>query len=485
MGIISREVASVGTNPLDILLKAEQDGDIEGAVNALNSLVGSWEQRVLDTAHRFFSAYAGAVAAASAHILVAANAYPMEVLVAHLADRLHEDAEFGPYFVHGLFSLGKTGNDLLVNLIENPTYAVVIADALMRNESFREKRIVTALRRSMASGRLDPGLRLAMKDAFEFIEGRRTVDLPVPPEIGHNEKQLIETEPVIRSSGSHTLAVNDVDLNADGEMLATAGIDRTVRTWSTVEGQQTNIWFDHSGAANGVRFSEDGRFLFSGGGGSILCIDVFTSEIVRQVGHEQGTVVRFDLTRDEKLLVCADIDARARTWNFVTGEMYAQFGFGDSVACVAAFPTGELVATGGNNGNVSLWEPKTGEKLNSMSAYDGPVSSVAFSRKGRLIAASTDNSVTVWDLDRKIDLATISGHEGRITDVCFHPVNREILLTVSGDGMARVRLWRKDETLEILADGTMTRARFSRCGKFITSCGIDGTAAVWKSVVTD
>lgn len=91
-------------------------------------------------------------------------------------------------------------------------------------------------------------------------------------------------------------------------------------------------------------------------------------------------------------------------------------------------------------------------------------SRVVFSSKARLIASATDNSVTVWDLDKRLDLKTLKGHEGRITDICFHPIKPEILITVSGDGMARVRSWRKDETLEILADGTMTRARFSRCG---------------------
>ena len=481
---ISEEVTSAGTNPLVILLEAEKAGDIEGAVHALNALVGSWDQSVLDTAHRFFGNYAGAVGAAAAHILVAASAYPFEVFCAHLADRVKEDAEFGPYFVHGLFSLGTTGLNLLINLMEQPLFAGIIADALMKNPSFREARVVTALRRALASGKLERSWNAAITDAFDFIDGRRTTDLPVPPQIGHNEKRLIETEPMLRSSKSHTLAVNDVDLNPEGNLLATAGLDRTVRTWSTVAGEQRGIWFDHSGSADCVKFSNDGTHLYSGGAGGVLIIDLEASTVVRQVGLEQGTVSHFDLTRDEKLMVCADIDARARTWNFETGEMYAQFGFADSVSCVAAYPTGEMVATGGNNGKMSLWNPKTGEKLTSMSSYDGPVSGISFGCKRRLVAVATDNSVTIWDIDRETALVTCKGHEARITGTCFHPTDVEILLTVSSDGMARIWRWRKNETLEILADGTMTKAKFSRCGNFVTTCGVDGTAAIWRAVKT-
>ncbi len=68
------------------------------------------------------------------------------------------------------------------------------------------------------------------------------------------------------------------------------------------------------------------------------------------------------------------------------------------VVSVAFSPDGRRIASGGQHGEVKVWDAATGQEILTLSGHASPVTSVAFSPDGRRIAsASFDGTIRIWD----------------------------------------------------------------------------------------
>lgn len=69
------------------------------------------------------------------------------------------------------------------------------------------------------------------------------------------------------------------------------------------------------------------------------------------------------------------------------------------VYSVAMTPDGSMVVSGGADGCVRLWDPRTGVCIQNLVGHSSPVAGVCISADGRLVfSASADTTIRVWDL---------------------------------------------------------------------------------------
>src|SRR5207249_11541611 len=67
--------------------------------------------------------------------------------------------------------------------------------------------------------------------------------------------------------------------------------------------------------------------------------------------------------------------------------------------CVACSSDGRLLATGGDDRKVRLWDVRSGKLLRALSGHTGRVNRLAFSGKGDWLAsAGDDHKVLVWEV---------------------------------------------------------------------------------------
>ena len=75
-------------------------------------------------------------------------------------------------------------------------------------------------------------------------------------------------------------------------------------------------------------------------------------------------------------------------------------GHAGTVTSVAFSPNGKMLATGGVDQRVRLWDLTTGQHLHTFSNHTSKISAVAFASDDVFASGSSDGTVFIWDLDK-------------------------------------------------------------------------------------
>jgi eukaryotic-like serine/threonine-protein kinase len=193
-----------------------------------------------------------------------------------------------------------------------------------------------------------------------------------------------------------------------------------------------------------------------------------------------------NLGRAEEWLDGCPERLRGWEWHYLKRRRYEaprELPHSDVVLSVAYSPDGQYLATGSQDGAVTVWDRRTWQPIHSWKAgHAHHVYAVAFDPTSQYLAtAGADTRVLVWDLNTGRVLHTLRGHIGTINQLAFGPVARR-LASASEDGTVRVwDLQTGEERLVFREHPDAVRGlAFQTDGQCLISASADGTVKVWE-----
>lgn len=232
----------------------------------------------------------------------------------------------------------------------------------------------------------------------------------------------------------HSESAKAVAISHNGELLATASRDKTVKLWNVNSGHEIRTFRGHEHTANSLSFSSNGEFLASGSADNTAVVwDVKSGDLLWRSPKTSRytTSVAFHPTKN--WLVVAGHDSPLKVWDWKKNEVVAELkcnpDIGSGYGINASFSSdGRWLAIGEDNRTARVIEVATWEEKYSFKPEEGWCggcgTQVAFSPNNKFLARASDRGdFNIYDLQT-----------GKVTYVLMQLDDDATALQFSNDG---------------------------------------------------
>jgi WD40 repeat protein len=172
---------------------------------------------------------------------------------------------------------------------------------------------------------------------------------------------------VVEIKNGHSDTVFGVSFSPDDKKMASCGADKFIKTFELPSGKFLKSFEGHTHHVLGVGWKADGKLLASAGADNVVKIwDFDKGEQVRTItGHgKQVTRLQF-IGKSDQFATCSG-DQTVRFWDINGGNTRNFGGNTDFVYALSVSPDGALVAAGGQEGIVHVYNGTNGQLLKSL-----------------------------------------------------------------------------------------------------------------------
>ena len=243
-----------------------------------------------------------------------------------------------------------------------------------------------------------------------------------------------------------------LDFSPDGSRVATGGSDGTLRVWDAATGAPAAMLQAHGRETWAVRFSPDGKSVATGGGDGAVCVwDVRDDgvptkpRVLRRPEAGRGAIAavgQLAFSPDGGAVAWAhqQLGAAVFVWDPHAGRELARLQEEGGFAMSLVFsPDAATLVTAGNGGRrMNVWETATWRLRQQFDVRGAPEFPGAISADGKLLWTVSGADVYAWDLAAGRRMHHLAGgHRRAVTAVAAWPSGRK-LVSADSDGVAVV-----------------------------------------------
>ena len=307
--------------------------------------------------------------------------------------------------------------------------------------------------------------------------------------------KIIQGREIQRFSGYNDSVVS-ISFHPKNTTIATASErDNKIILWS--EGNKdwdVKILSGHKGNINYITFSPDGQILASASDdGTVKFWNSAKGTPIHTLDTKKQSVQHVSFSLDGKIIATTDKNNLLQLWSLNNLKQEIQLPNQIKGSVSKFIPNSNIIATTVDYNrklkqyySIKLWNVTDGKEIKELNEHKGSIYAISVSQDGKFIAsASADQTIKVWDVDgnKSQSIKTLKGHKSEVRDVSFSP-DGKILASSSADNT--IKFWDTQNYHEIATLRGHNAPVFSigfsinDNGRFLASGGNDKTVLLWK-----